>query len=47
MKVGYDIDDWTLRGGYSSATQPIPGSQTFINSLAPDVVEKQPSIGAA
>jgi long-chain fatty acid transport protein len=44
--VAYDIDDWTLRGGYSYATQPIPGSQTFLNILAPGVVQNHLSIGA-
>lgn len=44
--VSYDIDDWTLRAGYSHATQPIPGSQTLLNILAPGVVQDHLSLGA-
>lgn len=35
----------TLRGGYSHADQPIPGSQTFLNILAPGVIQDHASLG--
>lgn len=35
----------TLRGGYSHAEQPIPGSQTFLNILAPGVIQDHLSFG--
>lgn len=44
--VSYDIKEWTLRAGYSHATQPIPGSQTLLNILAPGVVQDHLSLGA-
>ncbi len=44
--VSYDINEWTLRAGYSHATQPIPTSQTFLNILAPGVVQDHLSLGA-
>jgi len=44
--VSYDINEWTLRGGYSHATQPIPTDQTFLNILAPGVVQDHLSLGA-
>jgi len=44
--VSYDINEWTLRAGYSHATQPIPGSQTLLNILAPGVVQDHLSLGA-
>jgi len=36
----------TLRVGFSHAQQPIPSSQTFLNILAPGVVQNQASLGA-
>ena len=36
----------TLRFGLSHAQQPIPSSQTFLNILAPGVVQNQASVGA-
>lgn len=35
-----------LRAGYSHATQPVPSSQTFLNILAPGVVEDHWTLGA-
>lgn len=35
----------TVRGGYSHAEQPIPGSQTFLNILAPGVIQDHVSLG--
>ena len=46
LGVSYDIADWTLRAGYSHATQPIPEDQTFLNILAPGVVQDHLSLGA-
>ena len=37
----------TLRAGYSTMTQPIPANETFINILAPGVIEEHASIGAS
>lgn len=37
--------DWTLRGGYSHATQAVPASQTFFNILAPGVVQDHVTAG--
>lgn len=37
---------FTVRGGYSHNTQPIPRSQTFLNILAPGVVQDHASLGA-
>ncbi|GAA5525242.1 hypothetical protein Maes01_01807 [Microbulbifer aestuariivivens] len=39
-------DELTLRAGISHAEQPIPTSETFINILAPGVIEDHISIGA-
>jgi len=36
---------WTLRAGYSSGSQPIPGSEVLFNILAPGVVEQHVSAG--
>ena len=44
--VSYDFAAWTLRGGYSHATQPIPQDQTFLNLLAPGVIQDHLSLGA-
>ena len=46
LGVSYDINEWTLRAGYSHATQPIPTDQTFLNILAPGVVQDHLSLGA-
>lgn len=46
LGVSYSISDWTLRAGYSHASQPIPASQTFLNILAPGVVQDHVSLGA-
>lgn len=46
LGVSYDINEWTLRAGYSHATQPIPSDQTFLNILAPGVVQDHLSLGA-
>ncbi|PKO88104.1 MAG: long-chain fatty acid transporter [Betaproteobacteria bacterium HGW-Betaproteobacteria-10] len=46
LGVAYDINDWTLRTGYSHASQPIPADQTFLNILAPGVIEDHLSLGA-
>ena len=40
-------DQWTVRGGVSHADQPIPGSQTFFNTLAPGVVQTHLTFGAS
>jgi long-chain fatty acid transport protein len=47
-KIGaaYAMGDWTLRGGYSYVDQPIPESQTFLNTFAPGVVQHHLSLGA-
>ena len=37
--------DWTLRAGYSHASQPVPGSQAFLNILAPGVVQDHATVG--
>ena len=50
VKIGaaYDLThDWTIRGGYSHVTQPIPPSQTFFNILAPGVVRNHYSLGGS
>ncbi|MEC5319403.1 outer membrane protein transport protein [Brenneria populi subsp. brevivirga] len=35
----------TIRGGYSHADRPIPGNQTFLNILAPGVIQDHASLG--
>lgn len=37
--------DWTLRAGYSHATQAVPAKQTFFNILAPGVVQDHVTVG--
>ncbi len=37
--------DLTLRAGYSHATQPVPGKETFFNVLAPGVVQDHLTAG--
>jgi long-chain fatty acid transport protein len=49
FKVGvlYDLNpNLTLRAGYVTLRQPIPASQTFLNILAPGVVEDHLTLGA-
>ena len=46
LGAAYEIGDWTLRGGYTYVTQPIPQSQTFLNIYAPGVVQNHLSLGA-
>lgn len=46
LGVAYDVSDWTLRAGYSHASQPIPKDQTFLNILAPGVIQDHVSLGA-
>ena len=46
LGLSYTTGDWTLRTGYSYATQPVPESQTFMNILAPGVVQQHLSFGA-
>ncbi|MBS1130468.1 MAG: Membrane protein involved in aromatic hydrocarbon degradation [Proteobacteria bacterium] len=46
LGVVYDVSDWTLRAGYSHASQPIPKDQTFLNILAPGVIQDHVSLGA-
>ena len=48
FKVGasYDYSDQlTLRAGFSYGSQPIPDDQTFLNILAPGVIQKHLSVG--
>jgi long-chain fatty acid transport protein len=48
LGASYVVDDrWTVRGGISHADQPIPGSQTFFNTLAPGVVQTHLTVGAS
>ena len=46
LGLAYEFRDWTLRAGYSHATQPIPKDQTFLNILAPGVIQDHLSLGA-
>ncbi|MDG2005422.1 MAG: long-chain fatty acid transporter, partial [Novosphingobium sp.] len=39
-------DRWTLRAGYGRSGNPIPRSQTFLNILAPGVVQDHFTAGA-
>jgi long-chain fatty acid transport protein len=46
LGVSYEMSQsLTLRGGYATLKQPIPQSQTFINILAPGVVEQHLTLG--
>ena len=48
LGVQYAINnEWTVRGGWNYAKQPIPESQTMFNVLAPGVVENHLSLGAS
>ncbi len=46
LGAAYQMGDWTLRGGYTYNSQPIPESQTFLNIYAPGVVQNHLSLGA-
>ena len=46
LGASYEIGDWTLRGGYSYVTEPIPDSQTFLNIYAPGTVQNHLTLGA-
>jgi long-chain fatty acid transport protein len=46
LGASFQLDAATvLRGGYSHSGQPVPGSQTFFNILAPGVVQNTFSFG--
>lgn len=48
FKIGaaYDVTErFTVRGGFSHGTQPIPASETFLNILAPGVIRDHLSLG--
>ena len=46
LGVSYDYSKaLTLRAGFSTTSQPIPASQTFLNILAPGVVEDHLTLG--
>ncbi|TIX51555.1 OmpP1/FadL family transporter [Alteraurantiacibacter aquimixticola] len=49
FKVGGSVDvseDLTLRAGYGRSDNPVPSSETFINILAPGVVQDHFTVGA-
>lgn len=49
IKIGtsYDVNRrLTLRAGYSHASQPVASTETFLNILAPGVVQDQATVGA-
>lgn len=46
LGIHYAFDGWTLRAGYSHASQPIPSEQTLLNILTPSVVKDHVSLGA-
>jgi long-chain fatty acid transport protein len=46
LGVSYEWRDWTWRAGYSHASQPISADQTFLNILAPGVIQDHLSLGA-
>ncbi|MEJ0061586.1 MAG: TonB-dependent receptor [Terricaulis sp.] len=47
LGASYRLNDaWTVRGGYSTGSQPVPEDQTFLNILAPGVVQDQYTAGA-
>ncbi len=48
LKVGYEWqtnDSWVWRVGYSKGDQPIPGSESLFNILAPGVIEEHLTFG--
>ena len=47
LGLNYTIDpQWQIRAGYGYTTQPVPASQTFLNILAPGVVQNHITAGA-
>jgi long-chain fatty acid transport protein len=46
LGAAYTTGEWTFRGGYSYATQPIPDDQTFLNIYAPGVEQHHLTLGA-
>jgi long-chain fatty acid transport protein len=49
IKIGtsYDVTSrLTLRAGYSHSSQPVASTETFLNILAPGVVQDQATVGA-
>ena len=47
LGISYELNpNWTLRGGWSHADNPIPSSETFFNTLAPGVIEDHLTLGA-
>lgn len=49
VKIGtrYDVNSHlTLRAGYSHSSQPVASTETFLNVLAPGVVQDQATLGA-
>jgi len=47
LGVQHELDSaWTLRGGYSHASQAVPGDQAFLNVLAPGVIQDHITAGA-
>ena len=47
LGLNYTIDpQWQVRAGYGYTTQPVPASQTFLNILAPGVVQNHITAGA-
>ena len=47
LGLNYTIDpQWQIRAGYGYTTQPVPSSQTFLNILAPGVVQNHITAGA-
>ena len=47
LGLNYTIDPhWQIRAGYGYTTQPVPASQTFLNILAPGVVQNHITAGA-
>ena len=46
LGLNYTIDpQWQIRAGYGYTTQPVPQSQTFLNILAPGVVQNHFTVG--
>lgn len=37
--------EWTLRGGFSTAGQPVPASEVLFNILAPGVIQRHVTVG--
>jgi long-chain fatty acid transport protein len=48
LGVQYRVNpEWTVRGGWNYAEQPIPAKETLFNMLAPGVVEHHLTLGAS